>query len=62
MTEYLEKYKNGEVAEYKPTETPISLGVDYLPTVYAPAEDRNRTSPFPVVVYVIFTHRSGDQI
>jgi glutamine synthetase len=47
MTEYLSKYKSGEVAEYQPKTTPISLGVDYLPVVTAPAEDRNRTSPFP---------------
>jgi glutamine synthetase len=47
MTEFLEKYKNGEIAEYKPATFPINLGVDYLPTLHAPAEDRNRTSPFP---------------
>jgi len=47
MTEYLAKYKAGEVSEYKPKTTPIDLGVDYLPVVIAPAEDRNRTSPFP---------------
>ena len=37
----------GKVYEYKPATTPIDLGVDILPTVNAPAEDRNRTSPFP---------------
>jgi glutamine synthetase len=47
LTEYLENYKNGKVEEYKPSTTAIDLGVDYLPTLHAPAEDRNRTSPFP---------------
>jgi len=47
MTSYLEGYMRGETSEYKPKTTPISLGVDYLPTIHAPAEDRNRTSPFP---------------
>eukprot|EP00976_Prorocentrum_cordatum_P114518 1195859-Prorocentrum_minimum.AAC.5 len=33
--------------EYVPKTSSISLGVDALPTLTAPAEDRNRTSPFP---------------
>jgi glutamine synthetase len=49
MTEYLKAYRDGKcITEgYQPKTTPISLGVDYLPTIHAPAEDRNRTSPFP---------------
>ena len=37
----------GNVYEYKPATTPVDLGVDIMPIVHAPAEDRNRTSPFP---------------
>ena len=37
----------GNVYEYKPAPSPINLGVDIMPIVHAPAEDRNRTSPFP---------------
>lgn len=47
MTAYLKDFMEGKVYEYKPATTPIDLGVDILPTVNAPAEDRNRTSPFP---------------
>eukprot|EP00240_Pyramimonas_obovata_P002432 CAMPEP_0118935940 /NCGR_PEP_ID=MMETSP1169-20130426/15916_1 /TAXON_ID=36882 /ORGANISM="Pyramimonas obovata, Strain CCMP722" /LENGTH=758 /DNA_ID=CAMNT_0006879023 /DNA_START=83 /DNA_END=2359 /DNA_ORIENTATION=- len=47
MTSYLEAFMNGEVKDYVPKTSTISLGVDALPTLTAPAEDRNRTSPFP---------------
>mmetsp|Transcript_40131 Transcript_40131/g.99328 ORF Transcript_40131/g.99328 Transcript_40131/m.99328 type:complete len:722 (+) Transcript_40131:67-2232(+) len=47
MTAYLTEFMNGNVSEYKPYTTPVNLGVDLLPIVHAPAEDRNRTSPFP---------------
>eukprot|EP00854_Cymbomonas_tetramitiformis_P015042 gene15042-17776_t len=47
MTKYLTKFMNGEVMEYIPSTTDIDLGVSYCPKVTAPAEDRNRTSPFP---------------
>lgn len=47
MTKYLTKFMNGEVTEYIPHTTDIDLGVSYCPKVTAPAEDRNRTSPFP---------------
>lgn len=47
MTEYLTEFMNGNVFEYKPNTSPVNLGVDILPVVQAPAEDRNRTSPFP---------------
>jgi hypothetical protein len=36
-----------QVEEYKPTSTPIDLGVPFTPILSAPSEDRNRTSPFP---------------
>ena len=47
LTDYLTKFMNGTVEPYEPKTTDINLGVDYLPVVTAPAEDRNRTSPFP---------------
>ena len=47
MTAYLKDFMEGNVYEYKPATTPVDLGVDILPIVHAPAEDRNRTSPFP---------------
>ena len=47
MTAYLKDFMEGNVYEYKPATTPVDLGVDIMPVVHAPAEDRNRTSPFP---------------
>ena len=47
MTAYLKDFMEGNVYEYKPATTPVDLGVDIMPIVHAPAEDRNRTSPFP---------------
>lgn len=51
MTDYLGNFMNSaagkEVEEYVPQSTTINLGVDDLPSIRAPAEDRNRTSPFP---------------
>jgi len=47
MTTYLEEFQKGDVKEYVPKTTQINLGVDDLPEITAPAEDRNRTSPFP---------------
>mmetsp|Transcript_35043 Transcript_35043/g.42216 ORF Transcript_35043/g.42216 Transcript_35043/m.42216 type:complete len:688 (+) Transcript_35043:106-2169(+) len=47
MTKYLESFRDGSFKAYDPTTTPISLGADDLPVITAPAEDRNRTSPFP---------------
>jgi len=47
LTDYLTEFMNGNVYEYKPSTSPVNLGVDILPVVQAPAEDRNRTSPFP---------------
>ena len=47
MTKYLEAFKNGESKEYSPTTKMLSTGVKALADVEVPAEDRNRTSPFP---------------
>jgi glutamine synthetase len=47
MTRYLEGYRDGVDTPYDPRSTMFSLGVDALPDVLIPAEDRNRTSPFP---------------
>lgn len=51
MTDYLQSFmdseEGAEIEEYKPQTTTIDLGVDDLPPITAPAEDRNRTSPFP---------------
>lgn len=47
MTNYMTNFMNGQITEYIPKTSDINLGVPYLPKVVAPAEDRNRTSPFP---------------
>jgi len=47
MTKYLDAFKNGESKEYSPTTKMLSTGVKALADVEVPAEDRNRTSPFP---------------
>jgi len=47
MTAYLTEFMNGDVKPYEPKVTAIDLGCDDLPIIHAPAEDRNRTSPFP---------------
>ena len=47
MTEFLEKYKSGGKAHYDPKSTYIHMGASALPPIEIPAEDRNRTSPFP---------------
>lgn len=47
MTTYLEAYKNGKDAAYKPHNKEFDLGIDSMPPFAVPAEDRNRTSPFP---------------
>merc|ERR1711907_404051 len=44
---YLESFKNGENKQYNPTTKMLSTGVEALAPVEVPAEDRNRTSPFP---------------
>merc|ERR1712194_834214 len=47
MTTYLEGFMNGESSEYKPGKKTIDLGVSEVLPFEVPAEDRNRTSPFP---------------
>merc|ERR1712060_398977 len=47
MTGYLDSFLEGKVQEYAPKTQQINLGCDDLPEITAPAEDRNRTSPFP---------------
>jgi len=47
MTNYLESYINGEKKPYVPTTKTLNLGASCLSPVEVPAEDRNRTSPFP---------------
>lgn len=47
MTNYLEAFKNGESKEYTPNKRTIDVGVSTVEPFTVPAEDRNRTSPFP---------------
>jgi glutamine synthetase len=48
MTIYLERFMNGEdVGEYTPGTKTIDLGISEVLPFQVPAEDRNRTSPFP---------------
>jgi len=46
-TEYLQAYMNGENKPYVPTTKKLTMGASALAPVEVPAEDRNRTSPFP---------------
>jgi glutamine synthetase len=47
MTEYLQAFMNGSDAKYEPTKKTIDLGTREVVPFQVPAEDRNRTSPFP---------------
>ncbi|KAL3935931.1 MAG: hypothetical protein SGBAC_008652 [Bacillariaceae sp.] len=47
MTAYLEAFKNGDIKEYKPQKRTIDVGISGIEPFTVPAEDRNRTSPFP---------------
>mmetsp|Transcript_34832 Transcript_34832/g.75694 ORF Transcript_34832/g.75694 Transcript_34832/m.75694 type:complete len:722 (-) Transcript_34832:66-2231(-) len=47
MTQFLTKFIEDDSTVYEPSCTPIDMGCSSLPGVVAPAEDRNRTSPFP---------------
>lgn len=47
MTGYLEKFMAGESTEYKPGKKTLDLGTREVLPFEVPAEDRNRTSPFP---------------
>lgn len=44
MTDYLQRYMKGDTAPYKPTNAKVQIGAL---TLSVPAQDRNRTSPFP---------------
>lgn len=47
MTNYLDSYRRGDVASYVPNTRILNLGASVIPPIETPAEDRNRTSPFP---------------
>ena len=47
MTSYLEAFVNGESTKYNPGKKTIDLGTREVVPLQVPAEDRNRTSPFP---------------
>jgi glutamine synthetase len=47
MTTYLDGYRKGSDAPYKPNLRDVDLGIACIPPLTMPAEDRNRTSPFP---------------
>ena len=48
QTNFLSAFKDGARGnEYKPEKKTVDLGCDAVPLISIPAEDRNRTSPFP---------------
>jgi glutamine synthetase len=47
MTNYLEAFKGGHAAKYEPGRKTLDLGCAEILPFQVPAEDRNRTSPFP---------------
>jgi glutamine synthetase len=47
LTSYLESYIKGEDKPYTPASRMLNMGASMLPLIQVPAEDRNRTSPFP---------------
>ena len=47
MTDYLEAFMNGSDAQYAPAKKTLDLGCKEVIPFEVPAEDRNRTSPFP---------------
>ena len=47
MTAYLERFIGGASEVYKPKTRELGFGVDAIRPIEIPAEDRNRTSPFP---------------
>ena len=47
MTNYLRAFKDGDVNPYKPNKKTLDIGVKSVLPFTVPAEDRNRTSPFP---------------
>mmetsp|Transcript_12785 Transcript_12785/g.42184 ORF Transcript_12785/g.42184 Transcript_12785/m.42184 type:complete len:327 (-) Transcript_12785:12-992(-) len=47
MTNYLMAFAEGKSEFYKPSKKDLGFGVDAFKVITVPAEDRNRTSPFP---------------
>merc|ERR1712048_937154 len=47
MTKYLEDFMNGSSTKYNPGKKTLDLGTAEVLPFEVPAEDRNRTSPFP---------------
>ncbi|GFH60457.1 glutamine synthetase type III [Chaetoceros tenuissimus] len=47
MTAYLEAFKEGKTDPYVPNKKDLDIGVKQVVPFKVPAEDRNRTSPFP---------------
>eukprot|EP00747_Dinoflagellata_sp_TGD_P160048 gnl/TRDRNA2_/TRDRNA2_177940_c0_seq4.p1 gnl/TRDRNA2_/TRDRNA2_177940_c0~~gnl/TRDRNA2_/TRDRNA2_177940_c0_seq4.p1 ORF type:complete len:784 (-),score=167.94 gnl/TRDRNA2_/TRDRNA2_177940_c0_seq4:86-2437(-) len=47
LTNYLEGFRNGKDVPYDIQGKMTDLGISCLPSLQVPAEDRNRTSPFP---------------
>jgi glutamine synthetase len=47
MTKYLEGYRAGDKSPYTPGTKLLDMGASAIAPVEVPAEDRNRTSPFP---------------
>ncbi|KAL7565243.1 hypothetical protein ACA910_014541 [Epithemia clementina (nom. ined.)] len=47
MTQYLEAFMNGSKAKYEPQRKTLDIGTREVIPFQVPAEDRNRTSPFP---------------
>jgi len=47
LTNFLDEFRNGKATEYKPQKKMLKSGVDIVADFEVPAEDRNRTSPFP---------------
>lgn len=47
MTNYLEGFMNGASVKYEPGKKTLDLGTREVAPFQVPAEDRNRTSPFP---------------
>jgi len=48
MTDFLDAFRNGTTGQkYEPAKKDVDLGIDGVAKIRIPAEDRNRTSPFP---------------
>lgn len=47
MTAYLDSYRKGNNEPYSPGTKDLDMGASAIANIKVPAEDRNRTSPFP---------------